>query len=220
MSAGTPVGAIRTYALLDRGEGGAPLSFEAWAAAGRAGRTFTTTGPLLDVRVEGRSPGDEIQLPAGGGTLHVEAHAESVVPFHSLEVVMNGSVVASQRSEDGAYSCRLRAPLRVPGSAWVAARCTSRMERWIGTSQVVAAHTSPVYVVAGGEELFSPSDATYLLTMLEGGLTWLDTLSIAADPERHARHRRVFRDALGRVRERLHRHGPRHGPRHAPDAHD
>jgi hypothetical protein len=216
MSAGTPVGGIRTYALLEQG---APLTFEAWAQAVRAGRTFTTTGPLLDIRVEGRSPGDEIRLPAGGGVLHVEAHAESVVPFHALEVVMNGRVVAAQQAERGAYSCRLEVPLRVPGSAWIAARCTSRLERWIGSSQVVAAHTSPVYVVAGEEELFSPSDATYLLTLLEGGLTWLDTLAIAADPERHARHRRVFREALGRVRERLHGHGPGHAPDAHPHAH-
>jgi hypothetical protein len=67
-------------------------------------------------------------------------------------------------------------------------------------------------VVAGDDELFSASDATYLLTMIEGGLTWLDTLSIEAGAERHARVRRVFQDALSRVHDRLHRHG--HGHRH------
>ncbi|HEX2185261.1 MAG TPA: CehA/McbA family metallohydrolase, partial [Chloroflexota bacterium] len=210
MSASMPVGAIRTYAHLDGEAAGAPLTFESWAAAVRAGRTFTTTGPLIDIRVEGRRPGDEIQLPNGGGTLHVEAHAESVVPFHDLEVVVNGQVVAAERKESGTTACRLEAPIRVPGSAWIAARCTSRLDRWIGSPRVVAAHTSPVYVVAGGAELFSPSDATYMLTLLEGGLTWLDTLSIPAEDERQRRARGVFLDARERLHQRLHAHGQAH----------
>jgi hypothetical protein len=208
MGAYMPVGAIRTYALLDDDR---PFTFEAWAAAVRAGRTFTTTGPLLDMRVEGRRPGDEIQLPAGGGTLHVEARAESVVPFHALEVVVNGQVVAQEQSDQGMYTCTIRQPVRVPGSAWIAARASSRMTRWIGSPRLVAAHTSPVYVVAGGAELFSPSDATYMITLLEGGLTWLDTLSIPADPERHARNRKVFEDAREHLHQRLHAHGEAHG---------
>ena len=88
MSAEMPVGAIRTYARLEGEAASAPFSFDAWAAAVRAGRTFTTTGPLVDLTVEGHAPGDEIQLPAGGGTLHVEARAESVVPFQRLEIVV------------------------------------------------------------------------------------------------------------------------------------
>jgi hypothetical protein len=75
---------------------------------------------------------------------------------------------------------------------------------------LVAAHTSPVYVVAGGEERFSPSDAAYMLTLLEGGLTWVDTLATPADAERHARSRRIFEQARQHLRRRLqaHRHPP------------
>jgi hypothetical protein len=207
MSAGMPVGAIRTYALLGDDS---PFSFDAWGNAVRAGRTFTTTGPLLDLRVEGRPPGDEIQLPAGGGTLHVEASAESVVPFNDLEVVVNGEVVAAQQSEQGTYACRLGEPIHVPGSAWIAVRCRSGLRRWIGGPRIIAAHTSPVYVVAAGEELFNPSDATFMLTLLDGGLTWLDTLSIPADAERHARNRKVLEDARSHLHDRLHRHEQAH----------
>jgi hypothetical protein len=219
MAANMPVGAIRTYAHL--GDDGAPFTFDGWASAVRAGRTFTTTGPLLDLAVEGRRPGDELRLPAGGGTLHVEARAESVVPFHALEVVVNGQVVAAERPEGGAYSCTLRAPITIPGSAWIAARCTSTMSRWIGSPRPVAAHTSPVYAVAGGADLFSPSDATYMLTLLEGGLAWLDTLAIPADAERQARARRVFEEARATLHQRLNTHGAHgHGAHGAHGAHD
>ena len=113
---------------------------------------------------------------------------------------------------DGTYRVTLRGPIQVPGSAWIAARVSGRMESWVGSPRIVAAHTSPVYVVAGGAELFSPSDATYMLTLIEGGLTWLDTLAIPADPERHSRARRVFEDARTHLHDRLHKHD--HGHAH------
>ena len=51
MSAEVPVGAIRTYARLGPDE---PRTFDAWSAAVRAGRTFATSGPVLELR--GRRP--------------------------------------------------------------------------------------------------------------------------------------------------------------------
>jgi hypothetical protein len=204
MSAQMPVGAIRTYARLEPGQ---PFTFEAWGAAVRAGHTFTTTGPLVDLTVEGKHPGDELSLPAGGGTLHVSALAEAVVPFNALEIVVNGRVVAERRSEAGTYRCQLDEAIQVPGSAWVAARVTSTTHGWVGSPRIVAAHTTPVYVVAGGEELFSPNDASFMLRIVEGGLAWVDTLATRADPERHARNRKVFEDARDRLHARLHAHG-------------
>ena len=61
MGAYMPVGANRTYAHL----GGEQFGFESWARAVRAGRTFMTTGPLLLLEADGRTPGDEIVLGAG-----------------------------------------------------------------------------------------------------------------------------------------------------------
>lgn len=199
MSAGMPLGGVRTYAFLDE-----EFNFANWAKAVRAGRTFSTTGPLLNLQVEGHAPGDEIHLPEGGGTLAVEARVESVQPFSELQVVANGKVVASAKPGPDGRSCVLRTELLLPGSGWVAARCLGQGKVWHEWPVHLAAHTSPVYVVAGGQEVFSPSDATYMLTVLEGGLTWLDTLSIRADPERHRRNRRVFEDARAILHRRLH----------------
>jgi hypothetical protein len=207
MSAQMPVGAIRTYARLEPDQ---PFSFEAWGDAVKAGHTFTTTGPLIDLTVEGKRPGDDLQLPSGGGTLHVSALAESVVPFGAVQILVNDRVVAERRSDSGMYRCQLEEAIQVPGSAWVAARIMSNMIGWIGSPRPVAAHTTPVYVVAGGAELFSPSDATYLLTVIEGGVTWMDTIATRPDPERHARNRKVFEDARDRLHARLHSHGQTH----------
>jgi hypothetical protein len=100
--------------------------------------------------------------------------------------------------------------LEVLPSAWIAARCTSRLPHWsgsvqnVGYSVEVGAHTSPVYIVAGDERLFDTREAAYILALLDVGQTWLDTLATPASPERHARARHVFDEARDRLRH-LHR---------------
>jgi hypothetical protein len=101
----------------------------------------------------------------------------------------------------------------------VAARCVSHHKVWHGWPIHVASHTSPVYVRCGDEALFSPSDATYMLTLIDGGLTWLDTLSIPANPERQAAIRGVFESARASLQGRLAQHTHDHAHNH-PHAHE
>jgi hypothetical protein len=205
MAAGMPVGGVRTYAEL----GDREFTFAHWAEAVRAGRTFTTSGPLIGLRLEGKAPGDELCLPEGGGTLEAQAWAESVLPFHELQIVVNGQVVARETMQQGARQAQLTSKLRLNGSAWVAARCISRHQVWHYWPIHIAAHTSPVYVRCGDAELWSPSDATFMLTLIDGGLTWLDTLSVPADAERQARLRAVFEAARATLQQHqaAHQHG-------------
>ena len=46
-----------------------------------------------------------------------------------------------------------------------------------------------------------------MLTLIDGGLTWLDTLSIPAGPEHQARIRAVFESAQASLQGRLAGHG-------------
>ena len=201
MSAGMPVGNVRTYAYV----GDDDLSFDAWARAVRAGRTYNTSGPLVRFAVEGRQPGDEIALPASGGTVHVEAEVTSLTgPVNRLEIVLNGAVVAQESSQQGARTLKLSAPVAVPGSGWLAARCISDSKAWSVWPQHIAAHTSAVYVKAGGAEVFDNPTADYLITTMQGGIAWLDTLATRDTPERHAAIRHVFEDAIAQVRTRMH----------------
>jgi hypothetical protein len=206
MSAGMPVGGVRTYAYL----GDQEFSFANWAKAVRAGRTFTTSGPLIGLSVEGHAPGDEITLPAGGGTIEVEAWADSVQPIHELQLVVNGKVVEQAVEERGSGKLRLKSKVRLGGSAWIAARCVSRLVLWHCWPINVAAHTSPVYVSAGGQDLFNPSDATFMLTLLDGGLTYLDTLSIPASAQKQEEIKGVLRRAQADLHRRMHAHGYEH----------
>jgi hypothetical protein len=202
MSAGMPVGGVRTYAQIDDRD----FTFENWGKAVRAGRTFTTSGPLLELKVEGQTLGAEIRLPKGGGTLDVEASALSTQPFQELQIVVNGAVVARETAGAGSLSTILHTQLKFEKSSWIAARCLSQLKVWFYEPVFMAAHTSPIYIQVEENELFNPADAMYMQTLLEGGLAWLDTLSIPADPMRQARIRKVFESAQQMLNEPHHHH--------------
>ena len=170
----------------------------------------------MSLSVEGAVPGDEISVTAGGATVHVEASALSTVPFHRLQVVVNGRVVAEEQSGDGTLSARISEDIQVSGSCWIAARALSDHHAWHVWPVHFAAHTSPVWVVSGRDELFDGPTAQYLVTVMEGGLTWLDTLAIPATPERHAAVRGVFEQGIAALKKRMggdhsHDHGSHHG---------
>jgi len=207
MSAGMPVGGARTYARLDPND---EFSFANWGKAVRAGRTFTSSGPIVDLRVEGRELGDLIHLPSGGGTLEVEAVAECIWPIHALELVMNGKVIGKASDAAGAKRLRLKQRVRVQGSSWIAARCGSKLVVQHCWPIHLGAHTSPVYIIAGGEEQFSPSDASYMLTLIDGGITYLETLSVRFDEQRHRAMKAVFERARAKLHSRMHAHGHSH----------
>ena len=81
MSAEMPLGAVRTYTRLDPD---AAPTFRAWAAAVRAGRTFATSGPVIELSVDGHEPGDVLALPASGGHLEARVRARAVPADHRL----------------------------------------------------------------------------------------------------------------------------------------
>jgi len=200
MSAGMPVGGARTYARLSRNQG---FTFENWGRAIRAGRTFTTSGPLIDLTVDGHAIGDEIRVPRRRATVEVHAQAQCVWPIHRLEVIVSGRVVAATSSKRGARSLSLREKVRLDGSCWIAARCGSRARVQHCWPIHLGAHTSPIYVIAAGQELFSPSDATYMLTLIDGGVTYLDTLSVRYDQKRHRAMKAIFEKARREIARRL-----------------
>jgi hypothetical protein len=206
MGAYMPAGANRTYAYLGQDE----FSFANFAKAVRRGNTFMTTGPLLLFRAEGQMPGAEIKLGAGGGTIEVLLEAKSFLPFHRLEVVLNGRVVASREESAGSHEMTLREKVSLSGSGWLAARCASKMGPTTGWGLGIQAHTSPVYVSVPGQELFSAPAASYFLTLIDGAETWARNLATRADPERMARALQVFIDAREHLHRRLHQHGIKH----------
>jgi hypothetical protein len=203
MQASVPVGANRTYAYM----GGEEFSLDGWARSVRSGNTFMTTGPLLIFQADGHVPGEEISLGAGGGTLDVSAEVFSLAPVHLLEVVWNGRVVARLEDSAGTRKMKLGERVRLSGTGWLAARCSSRLDP-TSYQLAVAAHTSPIYLRSKGPDPASPSDLVYMLSLVDGAQTWVETMATRPDAERLARVSAVFQAARSRLHDRLYKLAP------------
>lgn len=89
---------------------------------------------------------------------------------------------------------------------WLAARCASRLGPITSWQYGADAHTSAVYLTVPGQELFSAPVATYLLTLIDGSQTFVETLATRPGPEQFERIRNVFKEARARLQTRLKQH--------------
>ena len=166
MSAEIPLGAIRTYARLEPGR---PLSFETWAAAVRAGRTFVTSGPFVDLSVDGCEPGDVVRLGRDGGTVEVTASASAAMPvIEGLELIHDGAVVAANHASAGTDRLDLTELVTVSRGGWLAVRATSSRLIRSAFATAMGAHSSPVYLEVPGRPAFDANDAAVIGTIIDG----------------------------------------------------
>jgi hypothetical protein len=201
MSAEVPIGAVRAYVHLLTDE---PLTFDGWAAAVRAGRTFVTSGPVLELTVDGHEPGDVIRLPSAG-RVEIVARARAAQPvIAELDLVVNGRVVGGIAMEPGTTELELRDTREIEAGAWIAARSRSRNEIPSAFATSMAAHTSPVYIEVEGRP-FVPSaeDAGVVEQIIEGARTWVAELAAVAEPENRARMVGFLDASLARFQRRM-----------------
>ena len=210
------MGLYRTYAYVPEDQ---EFNYENWCAAVSAGRTFLSGGPLLELSVDGHRIGDTVRM-SGAGTVEVHASAESILPIHSLQIVMNGRVVASTENPSGGRRLELRETVRIDANSWLAVRCggpnyidsTPHYDVW---NRGVFAHTSPIYLAVGGDwEMYDQNAAQYMLTLIEGGMTYIRQTSHQHAPDSVSHHHgeedhmayllRPFREAHEAVLARMH----------------
>jgi hypothetical protein len=197
MSADVPLGQIRTYARLDDDAG---LTFESWAAAVRAGRTFVTSGPVLELRVESSGPGAVLDLDPDA-TLDVELVARAAQPvISSVEIVMDGTVVASRSSPAPQAEIVLTERIRASRTGWLAGRSHSPFAIGSAFATSMAAHTSPIYLEVRGRPRVG-GDMTVPLTLIDGTRAWLETLAPIRDDRDLDRFRRFLDESARRLRD-------------------
>lgn len=190
MSAEVPVGAIRTYARLDPEQ---PLSFAAFAEAVRAGRTFVSSGTLIDIEVDGHGQGDVLILGAGGGTVDVRVRAWAAQPLiDAIELIHDGRVIATSGGGTSTDRLELAERVSVGASGWLAARATSRAYIHSAFSTSMGAHSSPVYLDVGGRRPYSSEDAEMIGTVIDGARTWVETVAAVRSPDERARLAEYF----------------------------
>jgi hypothetical protein len=162
---GGTLGEVRVYAYLGR----EPFNADNWFKAFGRGRTFTTSGPMLEFRVDDALPGDELPVKANR-KLRVRARAwgdpRRMAPV-TLEVVRHGEVLRAATSDDPQRpEARLDFTVEAGHGFWIAARARAGD----GTS----AHTTPVYVVREGLRFWKFEGLEDLLAKREESLRQIE----------------------------------------------
>lgn len=207
MSASSLLGGIRTYTHL----GDRAFTYENWMAATKAGNTFVTVGPLVEIAVEGVAPGGKVTLPASGGTVNVSWKVESVsLPIDAVEVVVGGLAV-DQTTVNKGLTASGNAKVTVTDSTWIALRVRGSYK---GQHGEIAAHTSAIQVLVAGKPLFSVKDATAVLEQIEGAIAYVDTIAPRPAAQRFKQMRATLEAAHNRLHQRMHNSGLFH--RHTP----
>jgi putative membrane-bound dehydrogenase-like protein len=158
------LGDCRTYARLT----GTP-GMKAWFQAAAAGRSFVTTGPLLDLKVDGHPPGDRIELKGAGPqtvTARLRVRCE-IGPVTDVQLIVNGKIVEqikvpADQSRDRWLEFEKR--LSLNGPSWIAARAFSTAP---SGSPDADAHTNPVYVRINGRAPYDRPSLDALLAKLD-----------------------------------------------------
>jgi len=146
-----------------------PLSMRSWLDGLRSGRTFVTNGPVPTIEVDGKAPGDTVEL-AAAGKVRVVAKVESYAPFNKLEVIVNGEVAAhadfAAGDAAGVQAGRLEVELPIGRSSWVALRVRGPEHPSVFDGPAWA-HTSPVYVTVAGGKIASRRDAEFFVGWID-----------------------------------------------------
>ncbi|TDI36476.1 MAG: hypothetical protein E2P02_25150 [Acidobacteria bacterium] len=109
-----PVGLNRVYVQLES------FSYENFLAAMKAGRSFTSSGPILELVIdEKHGPGARLSQ-ARGEALHVEATVKSKGNIETVELIVNGKIV--KKVTQGGSEVRLITDLSLDEGSWIALR--------------------------------------------------------------------------------------------------
>jgi TolB protein len=123
------------------------LTFDRYMAALKAGRSFVSTGPLLDFRVDGMGPGGVVDPARARWTVDIH----SAVPYDRVELLVNGAVrwTGEGSGEPGTRSHS--GSVELPEGGWVAIRAYSDGPvEWPAMNPSAFAHTAPVWIARVG----------------------------------------------------------------------
>jgi TolB protein len=157
------VGCFRTFVHVD-----GPLTAEGWLDGMRKGHTFFSSGPLMELRINGQMPGGTVRLPAGGGTIDVEARVWSYTPLNKVAIYSNGKAV---RELSASQPFHERIP--VTSSGWYSLYAEGPPDKHVD-SVFPQAGTNAIRVYVGEQKINHPEAAAYFLR-------WIDKLQSMAE---------------------------------------
>ena len=165
------VGSVRTY--VHTGTRG--LDMAAWFEGLRAGRAFVSSGPLVELTIDGQMPGEQVTLPASGGTVEIVGRVRSVTSLDRLFLVCDGETVNEVPIGGDGRSASFRTRHRVTRSGWCHLRAEGATgDRFPMDVAYVQGFTNPVWLQVDDQPVRSRAAADY-------ALQWIDKLQEMAD---------------------------------------
>jgi putative membrane-bound dehydrogenase-like protein len=146
-----------------------PQTMKAWFAGAASGRSFVTTGPLLLLEVDGKPPGERIDL-AGSGPHSVTARLRvrsEVAPVSDVHLIVNGKVAATWKvpaADAEHHWVELEKKLELREPAWVAAQAFGTAP---DSKPNAEAHTNPVYISLDGRLPYDRASLDALVKKLD-----------------------------------------------------
>jgi TolB protein len=159
------VGSHRTYVFT----GPRGRAMHAWLDGMRAGRAFVTNGPLVELTINGKLPGETVNLPAGG-ELQLDARVRSIVPLQHVTLYFNGRPLEEIPLSGDRRTADVRKALRAAKSGWYHVRAEGApADRFPLDASYPQGFTNPVWVIVGNQPVRDRASADY-------ALRWIDKL--------------------------------------------
>lgn len=181
------IGNVRFYTHVD-----GPFEYQAWKNNLKKGHTFVSSGPMINFSIDGKLPGDEINLTKPGKiSIYAKAMGNtSQIPLTRLEIIAHGKVlkqIVPNGQDQTVENLELHLDLEVNKGVWIAARC------YAGPNQV--AHTTPIYITINNDGFHNPETLNSYLSLNE---RYLDELEKELDAPNKSVEKRAwwYRDGL------------------------
>jgi hypothetical protein len=175
------LGSLRTYAYVGKPDPvttkdrrNSKLTADNWIKALKQGRTFFTSGPLLEFSVNAAGPGESVKLPASGGPLAVKAEVWSIVPLTRVLIYRNGQIWREVPLNADKRGARFNEAVRIDQSAWFSLTAEGPTESHPLDATFPQAATSAVRVYVGAQKIRSRQSAEYFVR-------WIDKLQEMAE---------------------------------------
>lgn len=139
-------GCARVYVKTD-----GDFTYEKWIDGIRQRRTFTSSGPLLFLNVNGADIGDEI-FPKKGNQIKIIAEAKSRFPIGNFQIISNEGEILSETNVIG-NEAKLTIEIPADKSRWIVARC-SQNDNYGAILGPNVAHTSAIYITIDDQPVF------------------------------------------------------------------
>jgi len=156
------IGATRVYVKPD-GE----FNTGTYLQALKQGKSFVSNGPMLEFKANGKGPGQVIE--SSDGTVNWTVNVHSALPFDSLEIFVNGTIVQTFEGNPLAGSKNYQGSVEFPAGGWMTARVLGENTGWPAMDSYLFAESSPVWFdkVGSTDPAAARQSAQNLLMVLE-----------------------------------------------------